>query len=38
MYVAGTRNAVDVFDDITKVPFGQTKYSDRFKPVEKIEK
>ena len=22
MYVAGTRNAVDVFDDVTKVPFG----------------
>ena len=35
MYVAGARNAVDVFDDITTVPFGLTKYSDRFKSVEK---
>ena len=36
MYVAGNRNAVDVFDDTTKVPFGLTKYSDRFKSVEKV--
>ena len=38
MYVAGNRNAVDVFDDttVTKVPFGLTKYSDRFKSVEKV--
>ena len=38
MYVAGNRNAVHVFDDttVTKVPFGLTKYSDRFESVEKV--
>ena len=36
MYVAGTRNAMDVYDDITKVPFNLTKYSDRYKSVKKV--
>ena len=35
MYVAGTRNGRDVWDDITKVPFSLTRHSDRFKSVKK---
>ena len=35
MYVAGTRNLRDVYDDITKVPFSLTRHSDRFKSVKK---
>ena len=35
MYVAGTRNLRDVYDDITKVPFSLTRHSYRFKSVKK---
>ena len=36
MYVAGTRNLRDVYDDITKVPFSLTRHSDRFKSAKKV--
>ena len=36
MYVAGTRNGRDVWDDITKVPFSLTRHSDRFKSAKKV--
>ena len=36
MYVAGTRNATDAWDDITKVPFNLTRHSDRFKSAKKV--
>ena len=36
MYVAGTRNATDLRDDVAKVPWGLTKYSDRYKSVKKV--
>ena len=36
MYIAGTRNATDVWDDITKVPFSLTRHSDRFKSAKKV--
>ena len=36
MYVAGTRNLRDVYDDITKVPFSLTRHSDRFKSAKRV--
>ena len=36
MYVAGTRNLRDVYDDITKVPLSLTRHSDRFKSAKKV--
>ena len=36
VYVAGTRNATDVWDDITKVPFSLTRHSDRFNFANKV--
>ena len=36
MYVAGTRNATDVWDDITKVPFNLTRHADRYKSAKKV--
>ena len=36
MYIAGTRNLRDVYDDITKLPFGLTKYSDRYKQADDV--
>ena len=36
MYVAGTRNATALWDDVSKVPWGLTKYSDRYKSVKKV--
>ena len=35
MYVAGTRNLEDVWDDL-KLPFGLTRYTDRYKSVKKV--
>ena len=35
MYIAGTRNMRDFYDDITKLPFGQTKHAQRYKDAEK---
>ena len=35
MYVAGTRNLQDVWDDL-KLPFGLTRYTDRYKSVKKV--
>lgn len=31
MYIAGTSDIQDVWDDISKLPFGLTKYSKRYK-------
>ena len=36
MFIAGTRNLRDVYDDITKLPFGLTKYSDRYKQADDV--
>ena len=36
MYIAGTRNLRDVYDDITKLPFGLTKYSNRYKQADDV--
>jgi hypothetical protein len=36
MYVAGTREGVDIWDDLTKIPsFGDVRHSNRYKNVEK---
>ena len=35
LYVAGTKNLKDWYDDITKLPFGLTKHADRYKDAEK---
>ena len=34
LYVAGTKNLKDWYDDITKLPFGLTKHADRYKDAE----
>lgn len=36
MYIAGTRNRRDVWDDFTKLPFGLTKYAQRYQDAEKV--
>ena len=36
MYIAGTRNMRDVYDDITKLPFGLTKHAQRYKDAEQV--
>ena len=36
MYIAGTRNFRDVYDDITKLPFGLTKHADRYRQAEEV--
>ena len=36
MYVAGTRNLRELYDDITKVPFSLTRHSDRFKSAKRV--
>ena len=36
MYIAGTRNMRDIFDDITKLPFGLTKHADRYRQAEQV--
>ena len=35
MFIAGTKNLKDWYDDITKLPFGLTKHADRYKDAEK---
>ncbi len=35
MYIAGTRNMRDFYDDITKLPFGQTKHAQRYKDADR---
>ena len=34
MYIAGTRNMRDWYDNFTKLPFGLTKHADRYKDAE----
>ena len=36
MYIAGTRNIRDWYDDITKLPFGLTKHADRYRQAEEV--
>ena len=36
MYIAGTRNFRDVYDDITKLPLGLTKHADRYRQAEEV--
>ena len=36
LYIAGTRNMRDRYDDITKLPFGLTKHSHRYKQAEDV--
>ena len=36
LYIAGTRNKRDVWDDITKLPFGLTKYANRYKQAKEV--
>ena len=36
MYIAGTRNMRDFYDDITKLPFGLTKHAQRYKDAEQV--
>ena len=37
MYIAGTRNLQDWYDDITKLPFwGKTSKADRYKSAEQV--
>jgi len=36
LYIAGTRNVRDIFDDITKLPFGLTKHADRYRQAEEV--
>ena len=36
MYIAGTRNFRDVYDDITELPFGLTKHADRYRQAEEV--
>ena len=36
MYIAGTRNLRDWYDDITKLPFGLTKYAHRYKQADEV--
>ena len=36
MYIAGTRNMRDWYDDITKLPFGLTKYANRYKQADDV--
>ena len=36
LYIAGTRNFRDVYDDITKLPFGLTKHADRYRQAEEV--
>ena len=36
LYIAGTRNKRDVWDDITKLPFGLTKHAHRYKQAKEV--
>ena len=36
MYIAGTRNIRDWYDDFTKLPFGLTKHAHRYKQAEDV--
>ena len=36
MYIAGTRNIRDWYDDITKLPFGLTRHAHRYKQAEDV--
>lgn len=36
LYIAGTRSKRDVWDDITKLPFGLTKHAQRYKDAEQV--
>ena len=36
MYIAGTRNMRDWYDDFTKLPFGLTKYAHRYKQADEV--
>ena len=36
MYIAGTRNMRDWYDDFTKLPFGLTKHAHRYKQAEDV--
>ena len=36
MYIAGTRNVRDWYDDFTKLPFGLTKHAQRYKDAEQV--
>jgi len=36
LYIAGTSSLRDVYDDITKIPFKLTRYSQRYQDAEKL--
>ena len=36
LYLSGTRNTKDIFDDVTKVPFNIVQHSEKYRDTEKL--